>query len=79
MRAARANSRTAVHNPRAYDRTRGVPPVAVSVQAFLDAVEHNHEAYAREHRVVAVRRIEALAKESLLARNDKSEARPSSR
>jgi malonyl-CoA decarboxylase len=35
----------------------------------LGEVERNHEAYAREHRIVAVRRIEALAKESLLARN----------
>ncbi|HEX8012691.1 MAG TPA: malonyl-CoA decarboxylase [Casimicrobiaceae bacterium] len=33
----------------------------------LGEVERNHEAYAREHRVVAARRIEALAKESLLA------------
>lgn len=36
----------------------------------LDAVERNHEAYAREHRIVAARRIESLARESLLARND---------
>jgi malonyl-CoA decarboxylase len=35
----------------------------------LDAVERNHEAYAREHRIVAARRIEALARESLLGRN----------
>jgi malonyl-CoA decarboxylase len=35
----------------------------------LDAVERNHEAYAREHRIVAARRIESLARESLLARN----------
>jgi malonyl-CoA decarboxylase len=34
----------------------------------LGEVERNHETYAREHRVVAARRIEALAKESLLAR-----------
>jgi malonyl-CoA decarboxylase len=43
----------------------------------LDAVDRNHEAYAREHRVVAARRIEALAKESLLAHADKSERRAS--
>jgi malonyl-CoA decarboxylase len=42
----------------------------------LDAVDRNHEAYAREHRIVAARRIESLAKESLLARNER-EARPS--
>ena len=35
----------------------------------LDAVERNHEAYAREHRIVAARRIESLARESLPARN----------
>ena len=40
----------------------------------LDAVERNHEAYAREHRVVAARAIEALAKESLLARQTRSPA-----
>jgi len=45
----------------------------------LDAVERNHEAYAREHRVVALHRIESLAKESLLARNEKRDAQPSSR
>jgi malonyl-CoA decarboxylase len=43
----------------------------------LDAVDHNHEAYAREHRVVAARRIEGLAKESLLGRNGKQEVRSS--
>jgi malonyl-CoA decarboxylase len=43
----------------------------------LDAVDRNHEAYAREHRVVAVRRIVAQAKESLLARGDKVELRSS--
>jgi malonyl-CoA decarboxylase len=36
----------------------------------LDAVERNHEAYAREHRVVAAREIQAQAKESLLNRGD---------
>lgn len=36
----------------------------------LGDVERNHEAYAHEHRIVAARRIEALAKESLLARRD---------
>jgi malonyl-CoA decarboxylase len=35
----------------------------------LGAVERNHEAYAREHRIVAARRIESLARESLLARS----------
>jgi malonyl-CoA decarboxylase len=38
----------------------------------LDAVERNHEAYAREHRVVAAREIQAQAKESLLNRGDPS-------
>jgi malonyl-CoA decarboxylase len=32
----------------------------------LGEVERNHEAYVREHRIVAAQRIEALAKESLL-------------
>ena len=41
----------------------------------LNALDRNHEAYAREHRVVAVRRIEALAKESVLARGDKPAVR----
>jgi len=41
----------------------------------LDAVERNHEAYAREHRVVAHRRVEALAKESMLVRDDRKEGR----
>jgi len=34
----------------------------------LDDVEQNHEAYAREHRIVASRRFEVLARESLPAR-----------
>jgi len=34
----------------------------------LGDVDRNHEAYAREHRIVAARRIEALAKESRLGR-----------
>jgi malonyl-CoA decarboxylase len=34
----------------------------------LGDVERNHEAYAREHRVIAARRFEVLAKESLAAR-----------
>ena len=34
----------------------------------LGEVDRNHEAYAREHRVVAVRQVEKLAQESLLAR-----------
>jgi malonyl-CoA decarboxylase len=37
----------------------------------LDDVERNHEAYARERRVVAARRFEVLAKDSLLARSEK--------
>jgi hypothetical protein len=39
----------------------------------LDAVDRNHEAYAREHRVVTARGVDALARESLLARNDRRE------
>jgi malonyl-CoA decarboxylase len=35
----------------------------------LGDVDRNHEAYAREHRVVAARQVEKLAKESLLARH----------
>ena len=35
----------------------------------LDDVERNHEAYAREHRIVASRRFEILARESLLAQH----------
>ena len=38
----------------------------------LDVVERNHEAYVREHRVVAARRVEALAKESSLAQQTRS-------
>ncbi len=34
----------------------------------LDEVERNHEAFAREHRVIASRRFEVLAQESLIAR-----------
>ena len=34
----------------------------------LGDVDRNHEAYAREHRIVAARRIETLARESLLGR-----------
>jgi malonyl-CoA decarboxylase len=40
----------------------------------LDEVERNHEAYAREHRVVASRRFEILARESLLAGRDAASA-----
>ncbi len=39
----------------------------------LGDVERNHEAYARDHRIVAARRIEALAKESLLVRRQSGE------
>jgi malonyl-CoA decarboxylase len=35
----------------------------------LGEVDRNHEAYAREHRVVAARQVEKLAKESLLAKH----------
>jgi malonyl-CoA decarboxylase len=38
----------------------------------LDDVERNHEAYAREHHVVAARRFEVLARESLAAPKEKS-------
>jgi malonyl-CoA decarboxylase len=38
----------------------------------LDDVERNHEAYARERRVIAARRFEVLAKDSLLARSEKA-------
>jgi malonyl-CoA decarboxylase len=40
----------------------------------LADVERNHEAYAREHRIVASRRIEKLARESLLARHNAAQA-----
>jgi len=39
----------------------------------LGDVERSHEAYARDHRIVAARRIEALAKESLLVRRQSGE------
>ncbi|HEY6720736.1 MAG TPA: malonyl-CoA decarboxylase family protein, partial [Burkholderiales bacterium] len=38
----------------------------------LDDVERNHEAYAREHRIIASRRFAVLAKESLLMRGGTS-------
>jgi malonyl-CoA decarboxylase len=38
----------------------------------LDDVERNHEAYAREHHIVATRRFEVLARESLAAPKEKS-------
>jgi hypothetical protein len=34
----------------------------------LDDLEHNHEAYAREHRIIASRRFGVLARDSLLIR-----------
>ena len=34
----------------------------------LDDLEHNHEAYAREHRIIASRRFGVLARDSLLTR-----------
>jgi hypothetical protein len=43
----------------------------------LGDVERNHEAYAREHRVVAARRIETAARESLLGTPRAAEAEPS--
>ncbi|HET7766353.1 MAG TPA: malonyl-CoA decarboxylase [Burkholderiales bacterium] len=42
----------------------------------LDDVERNHEAYAREHHVVAARRFEVLARESLAAPKEKAPAVP---
>lgn len=36
----------------------------------LDEVERNHEAYAKDGRIIASRRFEVLARESLLARRD---------
>jgi malonyl-CoA decarboxylase len=41
----------------------------------LDEVERNHEAYAREHRIIASRRFEVLARESLLAVAERAEKR----
>ncbi len=38
----------------------------------LDDVERNHEAYARERRIVAARRFEVLARDSLVARQEKA-------
>jgi malonyl-CoA decarboxylase len=38
----------------------------------LDDVERNHEAYARERRVIAARRFEVLARDSLVARREKA-------
>jgi malonyl-CoA decarboxylase len=38
----------------------------------LDDVERNHEAYARDRQIVATRRFEVLARESLAARRDKA-------
>jgi malonyl-CoA decarboxylase len=42
----------------------------------LDDVERNHEAYARERRIVATRRFEVLARESLVARREKTAPQP---
>jgi len=42
----------------------------------LDDVERNHEAYARERHVVAARRFELLARDSLVARREKAAAQP---
>ena len=36
----------------------------------LDEVERNHEAYAKDRRIIAARRFEVLARESMLARRD---------
>jgi len=38
----------------------------------LDDVERNHEAYARERRIVAARRFEVLARDSLIPRSEKA-------
>ena len=38
----------------------------------LEDVERNHEAYARERRIVAARRFEVLARDSLIAREEKA-------
>jgi malonyl-CoA decarboxylase len=38
----------------------------------LDDVERNHEAYARDRHIVATRRFEVLARESLAARREKA-------
>ena len=43
----------------------------------LDEVERNHEAYARDGRIVAARRFEVLARESLIARRDAAASTPS--
>jgi malonyl-CoA decarboxylase len=40
----------------------------------LDDVERNHEAYARERRIVAARRFEVLARDSLVARQGQEKA-----
>jgi malonyl-CoA decarboxylase len=45
----------------------------------LDDVERNHEAYAKDHRVIAARRFEVLAKESLAARSEPARAEPKPR
>jgi malonyl-CoA decarboxylase len=42
----------------------------------LDDVERNHEAYARERRIVATRRFEVLARESHAARREKLAQEP---
>jgi malonyl-CoA decarboxylase len=57
-------------SPQGLQRSAGM---MVNYVYRLDAVERNHEAYAREHRVVTARGVDALARESLLARNDRRE------
>jgi malonyl-CoA decarboxylase len=52
-------------SPAGMNRSAGV---MVNYVYRLDDVERNHEAYAREHRVMAARRFEVLAKESLAMR-----------
>ena len=42
----------------------------------LGDLERNHEAYAREHRVIAARRFELMARESMLAPPEKPRAKP---
>jgi malonyl-CoA decarboxylase len=41
----------------------------------LDEVDRNHEAYAKDGRIVAARRFEVLARESLIARGDDARVR----
>ena len=40
----------------------------------LDDLERNHEAYARDRRIIASRRFEVLARDSLVARGEATPA-----